>query len=164
MGESSALTVADVDNIIRRNFAPDIKKLVSEIEMNLGDHATLCAIGARIGADHGQSGFRKVMDRINEIHNEEFSNFEKVDRIIGPKFRSVTNKGAIARRRFDGLYRGATFKRKKTTKAEAIARHIDALVKLLQNEPDTIVGRYSIACLSAFGPARAAESLNQMKK
>ena len=57
-----------------------------------------------------------------------------------------------------------SYGRKKTTKAEAIARHIDALVTLLRNEPDTIVGRYSIACLSAFGPARAAESLNQMKK
>jgi hypothetical protein len=30
--------------------------------------------------------------------------------------------------------------RKRTTKAEAVAQHIDALVKLLRNEPDTIVG------------------------
>jgi len=32
-----------------------------------------------------------------------------------------------------------SYGRKKTTKAEAIARHVDALVRLLQNEPDTIV-------------------------
>jgi hypothetical protein len=139
MGKSSAPTVADVDNIIRRNFAPDVEKLVSEIEMNLGDHAALCAIGARIVADHGQSGFRKVIERIDTIHTEEFSNPEAVDLIQG-KFRGVITKGEIAQQRFDGLYRGACGKRKKTTKAEAIARHIDALVNLLRDEPDTIVG------------------------
>ena len=38
------------------------------------------------------------------------------------------------------VYSGNSGKRRKTIKAEAVARHIAALVKLLENEPDTIVG------------------------
>ena len=141
---NSSLTVPDVDNIVRRNFAPNVEKLVSEIVMNLGNHAALYAIGARIVADHGQDEFRKVMERIDAINTKEFSNPEGVDLIVSlgrPRFRGMRTKMVIvARRRLDGLYWGACGKRKKTTKAEAVARHIDALVKLLRNEPDTIVG------------------------
>jgi hypothetical protein len=150
MRKGSALTAADVDNIVWGNFAPDIKKLASEIEASLGDPAALQAIGVRIVADHGQDGLRKVMHHISAIHAEEFSNSERVDRIyrsgrvergtlILCGERGTVTKGQIAAERFFEVYRGASQKRKKTTKAEAIAQRIDALVKLLQNEPDVVV-------------------------
>jgi len=157
MGQSSALMVADVDNIIQRNFAPDVEKFASEILMNLGDHSALYAIGARIVADHGQDGFLKVMEHIGAINTEEFSNADAVD------FRGVITKGEIARRRLDGLYRSAWNKRKKTTKAEAIARHIDALVKLLQNEPDAIVDPVLDHLLERINRSRVRKLLGQLK-
>ena len=45
-----------------------------------------------------------------------------------------------------------SYGRKKTTKAEAIARHIDALVTLLRNEPDTIVGPILDSLLERIPP------------
>ena len=138
MREGSALTAVDVDNIVRGNFAPDIKKLASEIEASLGNPAALQAIGARIVADRGQEGLREVMRHVSAIHTEEFSNPEALVRVCGG-VRGTVTKGQIAVERFFDIYRGSSGKRKKTTKAEAVARHIDGLVKLLQNEPDTVV-------------------------
>jgi hypothetical protein len=134
-----------VDNIVRGNFAPDVEKLAGEIEANVGDPAALHAIGARVVADYGQEGLRKVMILIDTAHAEEFSNPEAFDVVIGRYtkqlgFRPMKTKGEIASERYYEIYRGSNSKRKKTTKAEAIARHIDALVKLLQDEPDAIVG------------------------
>jgi hypothetical protein len=145
------LTATDLDNIVRGNFAPDIGKLAAEIEANVGDPAALHAIGARIVADYGQEGLCKVMHLIETIHAEEFSNPEAFDVVIGGRmrghlvrkygsFRPMKTKGEIAKQPYCEIYRGSSRKRKKTTKAEAIARHIDALVKLLQDEPDTVVG------------------------
>jgi hypothetical protein len=37
------------------------------------------------------------------------------------------------------MYDDAVAMRKRTTKAEFVRQHIDALVKLLQDEPDTVV-------------------------
>jgi hypothetical protein len=139
MSKNNALTVTDVDNIISGNFAPDVEKLASEIEASLGNPAALQAIGARIVADYGQEGLREVMHHISAVHAEEFSNPEALVRIWGRVRGSVT-KGQIAVERFFDIYHGSSGKRKRTTKAEAIARHIDALAKLLQDEPDVIVG------------------------
>jgi hypothetical protein len=144
MKKENTLTVADVDNIVRGNFAPDIEKLAGEIEANVGDSGALHAIGARIVAHYGQEGLRKVMTLITTAHAEEFSNPEAFD-VVRPRwspsdFRPMITKGEIAKRSYFEVHWGANSKRKKTTKAEAIARHIDALVKLLQDEPDAIVG------------------------
>jgi hypothetical protein len=125
----------DVDNIVRRNFAPDIEK----IGASLSNPAALHAIGARIVADYGQEGLRKVMDHIEAIHAEEFSNSEALARIYKAGFCGTVTKGQIAAQRFNEIYRGSSGKRKKTTRAEAIARHTAALVKLLQDEPDDII-------------------------
>jgi hypothetical protein len=146
MSKNNALTVMDVDNIISGNFAPDVEKLASEIEASLGNPAALQAIGARIVADYGQEGLQEVMRHVEAIHAEEFSNPEAVDLIVGGpraarwKFRGTVTKGQIAAQRLHEIYRGSVGRRKKTTKAEAIARHIDALAKLLRDEPDVIVG------------------------
>jgi len=117
MRKNNALTVTDVDNIVRRNFAPDIKKLASEIENKFGDPVALRAIGARIVASYGQEGLRKAINRLQIIYGGDYSDRELLD----------------------GIYQDACTKRKKTTKAEAVARHIDALVELLQDEPNDIV-------------------------
>jgi hypothetical protein len=142
------LTAGDVDKIVNGNFAPDIKKLASEIEVNVGDIAALQAIGVRIVAEYGQEGLRKVMQYIDTIHAEEFSDLEAFD-VVVPKrrrkywddlgIRPMKTKGQMAADRFHEIYRDSCNKRKKTTKAEAVAQHIDALVKLLQEEPDAVV-------------------------
>jgi len=118
MGKGSALTAADVDNILRGNFAPDFKKLAGEIENKFGDPVALRTIGADIVASYGREGLRKVVHRLEIIYGGDHSDHELLD----------------------GIYRDACIRRKKTTKAEAVARHIDALVKLLHDEPDTVVG------------------------
>jgi hypothetical protein len=88
------------------------------------------------------------MRLIKTAHAEEFSNPEAFDVVVAKPYRQnlkavgirpMKTKGAIASERFYEIYRAACFKRKKTTKAEAIARHIAALVKLLQHEPDAVV-------------------------
>jgi hypothetical protein len=168
MGKSSTLTAADVDNIIRGNFAPDIGKLAAAIETNVGDAAALRAIGARIVANYGQEGLRKVMHLINTAHAEEFSNPEAFDLVIGGlqkylNFRPMTTKGEIAKQPYYEIYRGSSSKRKKTTKAEAIARHIDALVKLLQIEPNTIVGPILDSLIERINRG-AARSLSCLKE
>ena len=112
--KDSALTVADVDSIVRRNFAPDIKKLASELEAHLGDFDALRAFGARIVAKYG----RRVCGEV--VHRAEI--------IYGGR-RPVLN----------GIWQDAVGMRKRTTKAEAVAQHINALVKLLQNEPNAVV-------------------------
>jgi hypothetical protein len=78
------------------------------------------------------------MQYIETIHAEEFLDFEALD-VISRVGRYTITKGQIASKRFGEIYRGSSGKRKKTTKAEAVAQHIDALVKLLQEEPDTVV-------------------------
>jgi hypothetical protein len=144
MRKNSMLTAVDLHNIVTDNFAPDVEKLASEIEVSLGNPAALQAIGARIIADYGQEGLREVMHHVKAIHAEEFSNSEMIDRIVGGpyyRFRSVTTKGQIAAEHLYEIYGGGAVRgRKKTTKADAVARHITALVRLLENEPDTIVG------------------------
>jgi hypothetical protein len=109
-----ALTVADADNIVRGNFAPDIKKLVSELEAHLGDFDALRAFGARIVARYGHRVCREVVRRAEIIYG---------------------GRPPI----LDGIWADAVGMRKRTTKAEAVAQHIDALVKLLQNEPGAVV-------------------------
>jgi len=136
------LTAMDVASITSEIFAPDAGKLAAEIEANVGDPGALHAIGARIVADYGQEGLRKVMHLINTIHAEEFSNPETFDAVYGKRWsdlRLTKTKGQIASERFSEVYRGSSGKRKKTTKAEAVARHIAGLVKLLQDEPDEII-------------------------
>jgi hypothetical protein len=118
MRKENALTVADVGNIVRRNFAPDIKKLAEELGAHLNNPAALHAISTRIVAQYGVRVASDVAHR--------------ADVIYGGGGRCVGMPGL----HWTAISRG----RKKTTKAEAIARHIDALIKLLQDEPDAIVG------------------------
>ena len=66
--KDSALTPADVDDIVRGKFAPDVKKLASELEPYLGDPIALRGLGARIVARYGQAGLREVMDRAKIIY------------------------------------------------------------------------------------------------
>src|SRR5262249_10545164 len=73
------------------------------------------------------------------IHAEKFSNPEVLD-VVCRVGRYTTTKGQFASKQFFGLYRGSSGKRKQTTKAEAVAQHVAALVKLLQGEPNTVVG------------------------
>ena len=121
MRKDSTLTAADLDNIVTENFAPDIKKLAHEIGTNLDNPVALQALGARIVERYGQDGLRKVIEYAKIVYD--------VGQRHGDNWQP-----------FDPMYRDTAFTRKKTTKAEAIVRHIAALVKLLENEPDTIVG------------------------
>ena len=119
MRKDSTLTAADLDNIVTENFAPDIKKLAQEIVANLDNPTALRAIGTHIIATYGHQGMRDVYNYVRII----YWGTKAINEAIGVVY-----------------YVGNCFKRKSTTKAEAIARHIAALVKLLENEPDTIVG------------------------
>jgi hypothetical protein len=119
MRKNSTLTTADLDNIVTENFAPDIKKLAHEIGANLDNPVALRAIGTHIIASYGHQGMRDVYSYVRII----YGGTKAINKAIGDVY-SVDN----------------VFKRKRTTKAEAVARHIAALVKLLENEPDTIVG------------------------
>jgi len=112
------LTATDVDKIVGGNFAPDIKRLAEELGVHLSNPAALHAISTRIVAQYGRRVASDVARRADVIYGGG-------DRCVG----------------MPGLHWTAiSYGRKKTTKAEAIARHIDALVKFLQNEPDTVVG------------------------
>ena len=57
----------------------------------------------------------------------------------------------------------AAIRRKKTTKAEAIARHIAALVKLLENEPDTTIGPALDNLVERINRARLAKLSERAK-
>jgi hypothetical protein len=112
--KDAPLTAADVDNIVTENFAPDIKKLAHEIGANFYDPDVVQATCVRIAASHGQRTLWKAIALAEIIYGGD----EPLWRLLGS---SVSGK------------------RKKTTKAEAVARHITALVELLENEPDSIV-------------------------
>jgi hypothetical protein len=60
MGKSSALTAADLHNIVTDNFAPDIKKLAHEVGANLDNPVALRAIGLHIVASYGAQALRDV--------------------------------------------------------------------------------------------------------
>ena len=112
------LTVVDVDNIVSGNFVPDIKKLAEELGAHLNNPAALHAISTRIVAQYGRRVASDVAHRADVIYG-----------------------GGGCCVGMPGLHWTAvSYGRKKTTKAEAIARYIAALVKLLQDEPDNIVG------------------------
>jgi hypothetical protein len=112
------LTATDVDNIVGNNFAPNIKKLADELGAHWNDPPALYAISTRIVAQYGRQVASKVAQRAEVIYG-----------------------GGCIPVGMPGLHWTAICGgRKKTTKAEAIARQIDALVKLLQEEPDGIVG------------------------
>jgi hypothetical protein len=113
----STLTAADLDNIVAGNFTPNIKKLAHEVGANLDNPVALHAIGAHIIASYGHQALRDLYRYVRII----YGGTNAINEMIGD------------------LYRDNSFKRKKTTKAEAVARNITALVKLLENEPDTIV-------------------------
>jgi hypothetical protein len=121
MRKNSTLTVADLHNIVTDNFAPDIKKLAHEIGANLDNPVALRAIGTHIIASYGTQalydahGYAEIVYGGTKAINEWFGELYMGGNPIGRT-------------------------RKRTTKAEAVARHIAALVKLLENEPDTIVG------------------------
>jgi hypothetical protein len=166
------LTAMDVDKIVSGDFAPDIKKLVSEIEANVGDPAALRAIGARIVADYGRAGLRNVMYFIEITHAEEFSDSEAFDLIVPEPFRThferegfrpMKTKGQIASDRYHEIYKESAFRRKKTTKAEAIARHIAALARLLQDEPGTVVGPILDNLFKRLRADSARKLLGQLK-
>jgi hypothetical protein len=108
------LTPVDVDNIVRGDFAPDVSKLVRELKPYVGDPIALRALGAFIAARYGQDGLRKVWDHARDIYGDKEATL-------------------------DGMYDDACAIKKRTTKAEFVRQHIDALVKLLQNEPDAVV-------------------------
>jgi hypothetical protein len=115
MRKDSTLTAADLDNIVTENFAPDIKKLAHEIGANFHDPDAIQATCARIVASYGQRELWKALELAVIIYGGD----EPLWQLLGSS---------------------VAFKRKRTTKAEAVARHIAALLKLLENEPDTIVG------------------------
>jgi hypothetical protein len=115
MRKDSTPTAVDLDNIVTENFAPDIKKLAHEVGANLYDFDALQVICSRIAASYGRHELWKVIELAETIYGGD----EPLWRLI--PLSAVTQ-------------------RKKTTKAEAVARHIAALVRLLENEPDTIVG------------------------
>lgn len=111
------LTATDVDKIVSGDFVPDIKKLAEELGAHLSNPAALHAVSTRIVAQYGRRVASDVAQRADVIYG---------------------GGGHCAG--MPGLHWTAiSYGRKKTTKAEAIARHVDALVRLLQNEPDTIV-------------------------
>jgi hypothetical protein len=116
MKKDSTLTAADLDNIFIENFAPDIKKLAHEVGADLYDPDALAAICKRIVANYGQRELWKVLKLAEIIYGGD-----------EPLWRLLEDYSVA-------------LKRKKTTKAEAVARHIAALVKLLENEPESIVG------------------------
>src|SRR5262249_4588166 len=109
-----ALTVADGNDIGRGNFSPDIKKLASELDPHLGDFNALRVFGARIVSRYGHQVCREVVHSAKIIYGG------------GPPI-------------LNGIWFAAVRMRKRTTKADAVAQHTDALVKLLRNQPDAIV-------------------------
>jgi hypothetical protein len=130
MKKDSTLTAADLDNIVTENFAPDIKKLAHEVGANFSNPDALQAICKRIVASYGQRELWKVLELAEIIYGGDEPLWQLLE-------------GSVA------------FKRKKTTKSKAIARHIAALVKLLGNEPDTIVGPVLDNLLERINRARA---------
>jgi hypothetical protein len=68
MGKNSALTVADLDNIVTENFAPDIKKLAHEVGANLDNPVALRAIGLHIVASYGVQALRDVYCYVRTIY------------------------------------------------------------------------------------------------
>lgn len=135
MRKDSTLTAADLDNIVTENFAPDIKKLAHEIGTNLYDPEAICS---RIAASHGRRELWKVIGLAEIIYGGD-----------EPLWRLIPLSAAI--------------RRKKTTKAEAIARHIAALVKLLENEPDTTIGPALDNLVERINRARLAKLSERAK-
>ena len=119
MRKDSTLTAADVNNIVTDNFAPDIKRLAHEIETNLDNPTALRAIGTYIIATYGHQGMRDVYNYVRIIYGGAKAINKAIDEVY---------------------FADNVSKRKRTTKAEAIAQHIAALVKLLENESDITVG------------------------
>ena len=135
MRKDSTLTAADLDNIVTENFAPDIKKLAHEIGTNLYDPEAICS---RIAASHGRRELWKVIGLAEIIYGGD-----------EPLWRLIPLSAAI--------------RRKKTTKAEAIARHIAALVKLLENESDTTIGPVLDNLVERINWARVAKLSERAK-
>jgi hypothetical protein len=115
MRKDSTLTAADLDNIVTENFVPDIKKLAHEVGANLYNSDALQVTCSRIATSYGRRELWKAIELAETIYGGD-----------EPLWRLIPSSVVI--------------RRKKTTKAEAVARHIAALVKLLENEPDAIVG------------------------
>jgi hypothetical protein len=124
INKRAALTAVDVDHIANGNFVPDIKKLADEIGINRDDPFTLRAIGARVVTDYGVRKLSKAVDRAEIIY--------------GGDDREISNE--VFRGTYQGEGAGIKKVEKRTTKAEAVARHMTALIRLLENEPDAIVG------------------------
>ena len=142
MRKNSTLTAADVNNIVAENFAPDIKKLARDIGANLDNPVALRAIGTHIIATYGHQRMRDVYSYVRIIYGGTKAINKAIDEVY-----SVDNVS----------------KRKRTTKAEAIARHIAALVKLLENEPDTTIGPALDNLVERISRARLAKLSERAK-